>query len=56
MIMIYDSIYHCFYLCTIVSNSQIHRLIAEMKEIYVKARVCSYKQIDGECNLSLDYG
>ncbi|KYN09210.1 Angiotensin-converting enzyme [Trachymyrmex cornetzi] len=35
--------------------NEIHRLIAEMKEIYVKARVCSYKQIDGECNLSLDY-
>ncbi|XP_018306986.1 angiotensin-converting enzyme [Mycetomoellerius zeteki] len=35
--------------------NEIHRLIAEMKEIYVKARVCTYKQIDDECNLSLDY-
>ncbi|KYN06359.1 Angiotensin-converting enzyme [Cyphomyrmex costatus] len=35
--------------------NEIHRLISEMKEIYVKARVCSYKQIDDECNLSLDH-
>lgn len=27
-----------------------------MKEIYIKARVCPYKQIDGECNLNLDHG
>ncbi|XP_011693486.1 PREDICTED: angiotensin-converting enzyme-like isoform X1 [Wasmannia auropunctata] len=26
-----------------------------MKEMYVNARVCSYKQIDGECNLNLDH-
>lgn len=29
-----------------------------MKEIYIKARVCPYKQIElnGDCNLTLDYG
>jgi len=35
---------------------QIHSLINEMKEIYVRARVCPYKQIDIDCNLTLDYG
>lgn len=52
-----DPICYYIYLRTItISNFQIHRLIAEMKEIYIKARVCLYKQIDGECNLSLDHG
>ncbi|XP_026826891.1 angiotensin-converting enzyme-like isoform X3 [Ooceraea biroi] len=35
--------------------NEIHRLISEMKEIYTKARVCPYKRIDVECNLTLDY-
>ncbi|CAL1685748.1 unnamed protein product [Lasius platythorax] len=35
--------------------NEIHHLIAEMKEIYIKARVCPYKQTDGECNLNLDH-
>lgn len=25
-----------------------------MKEIYIKAKVCPYKQIDANCNLNLD--
>lgn len=45
-----------FHLRIVIFNFQIHHLIAEMKEIYSKARVCPYKQIDGECNLNLDHG
>ncbi|XP_020279066.1 angiotensin-converting enzyme-like isoform X2 [Pseudomyrmex gracilis] len=35
--------------------NEIHRLITEMKELYVKARVCPYKEFDVKCNMSLDH-
>ncbi|EFN79409.1 Angiotensin-converting enzyme [Harpegnathos saltator] len=35
--------------------NEIHRLMTEMKEIYIKAKICPYKYVDSNCNLSLDH-
>lgn len=39
-----------------ITDFQLHSLILEMKEIYVRTRVCPYRTIGANCDLNLDHG